>query len=269
MITTVNQRWAHGLSRFVEPFEVIRTSDFDVVQIGTDTEARNFVTRHHYSGSYPAARRRFGLYHRETGLCGVAVFSQPMSNASLAVFPGPPNESMELGRFVLLDSVPHNGETWFLARCFETLRKAGYQGIVSYSDPVPRRRADGTLIFKGHIGTIYQAAGATYLGRGSKNTLRVLPDGAVFSNRTRSKLLRRDRGWRYAAEILCTHGADDPPSNSEDLRSWAQVWIGKLTTPVPHPGNHKYAWALQKRLRPHLPASLPYPKFAPLVEGGR
>ena len=31
--------------------------------------------------------------------------------------------TVELGRFVLLDSVAGNGETWFLARSFDILRK--------------------------------------------------------------------------------------------------------------------------------------------------
>ena len=36
----------------------------DVAPIADDTTARRFVVEHHYSQSYPAARRRFGLYER-------------------------------------------------------------------------------------------------------------------------------------------------------------------------------------------------------------
>jgi hypothetical protein len=41
----------------------------------------------------------------------------------------------------------------------------GVRGVVSFSDPVPRRTAAGDLVFPGHIGTIYQASNAGYLGR--------------------------------------------------------------------------------------------------------
>ena len=40
-------------------------------------------------------------------------------------------------------------------------------------------------------------------------------------------------------------------------------WLPKLTQPMRHPGNHKYAWTLQRRDRRHLPDSLPYPKVNP------
>ena len=78
---------------------------------------------HHYSLSYPSARVRFGLFTRGC-LVGVAVFSHPCNDRVLtSVFPLSPLESVELGRFVLLDSVPANGESWFLARTFECLAR--------------------------------------------------------------------------------------------------------------------------------------------------
>jgi hypothetical protein len=47
--------------------------------------AKRFVLRHHYSGSYPAALRRFGLYHVADGeqLLGVAIFGVPVSERVL------------------------------------------------------------------------------------------------------------------------------------------------------------------------------------------
>src|ERR671937_3248818 len=78
---------------------------------------------HHYAGSYPAARWRFGLFRRSV-LQGVAVFSHPCHDRVLtAVFPGRATDSVELGRFILLDGVPGNGESWFLGRCFAHLRR--------------------------------------------------------------------------------------------------------------------------------------------------
>jgi hypothetical protein len=107
-----------------------------------EVEAKDFVEAHHYSRAYPAARFRFG---------------------------GTGTESVELGRFVLLDEVPFNGETWMLGQCF--------------SDPFPRTDSSGREVFRGHLGTIYRAHNARYLGRGTPRTLRLLPDGSVLSER--------------------------------------------------------------------------------------
>jgi len=54
---------------------------------------------------------------------------------------------VELGRSVLLDSVPGNGETWFLARCFEQMRKSDLIGVVTFSDPVPRKSPDSVAYY--------------------------------------------------------------------------------------------------------------------------
>jgi hypothetical protein len=118
----MNQRWRYGRTLYRLPDEVINTSEYDVAAIARDRDAKTFVTTHHYSRSYPAARYRFGLYHKGT-LAGVAVFSVPCNDKVLTnVFPLPAVLSAELGRFVLLDCVPGNGESWFLARCFAALR---------------------------------------------------------------------------------------------------------------------------------------------------
>jgi hypothetical protein len=253
-----NQRWNAGRDSYRPAGEVIRTAAYDVAPIASDTVAKSFVCRHHYSATYPAARFRFGLF--EAGeLVGVAVFSHPCNDRVLTnCFPAIEVAALvELGRFVLLDRVPGNGETWFLARCFEQLR-GQVAGVVSFSDPVPRRTAVGALVFPGHVGTIYQAHNATYLGRATARTLRVLPDGTILSARAIAKLPARDQGWRYTTELLRRYGAPRP---GRDLRAWAAEWVPALTRPLRHRGNHRYAWGLDKSARRSLPASLPYPKM--------
>jgi hypothetical protein len=246
-----NQRWRAGRASYRPAGEVIRTADFDVAAIADDTTARGFVEGHHYSGSYPAARERFGLYRRGE-LVGVAVFSHPSNDKVLTnTFPGLPTDvAAELGRFVLLDDVPGNGETWFLARCFAQLRRDGFAGIVSFSDPVARTSSDGAAVFPGHVGTIYQAANARYLGRGTARTLALLPDGRVFSARTAQKIRAAERGWRAGVELLIAAGADDVAADAADLerRNWLRTWTARLTRPLRHPGNHRYAWALAPRV---------------------
>lgn len=260
---TGNQRWAERRDSYRVPSERIVPREYDVAAIVDDGTARGFVERHHYSRSYPAARVRVGLYRR-CELVGVAVFSHPCNDRVLtSAFPAlSPLESIELGRFVLLDEVPGNGETWFLARCFELLRARGLQGVVSFSDPVERTSADGRLVFPGHVGTIYQAHNARYLGRGTPDLLRVLPDGTVLSPRTQQKIRAGERGWRAAVELLGRYGADVIADGAPraDRLEWLTTWLPRLTRRVRHPGNHKYAWSLSRRLR--LASGLAYPKVA-------
>src|SRR5579884_2769149 len=87
-----NQRWRQGRAAYRPPEEPIRTADYDVVALPDDTAVKAFVLAHHYSGSYPAARWRFGLFRRGV-LQGVAVFSHPCNDRVLtAVFPGRPTD---------------------------------------------------------------------------------------------------------------------------------------------------------------------------------
>lgn len=62
MKTDSVQRWRNGRASYRPAREVITTSDFEVAAIESDRIAKDFVTTHHYSGSYPAARFRYGLY---------------------------------------------------------------------------------------------------------------------------------------------------------------------------------------------------------------
>lgn len=255
-----SQRWNHGRASYRPPGETIRTSEYDVAEIADDTTAREFVLTHHYSGTYPAARFRVGLYRRGR-LVGVAVFSHPCSDRVLTnVFPVPAIEAVELGRFVLLDEIPSNGESWYLARAFEILREKEIAGVVSFSDPMPRKSESGDQIFRGHYGCIYQSVNGVYLGRGTPRTLRLLPDGRIFSERAIQKIRKGERGWHYAASQLNAFGAPPVPDSDASRRRWLQEWMEALTTPVYHRGNHKYAWPIRRDMRRALPASLPYPK---------
>lgn len=176
-----------------------------------------------------------------------------------------PSAGVDLGRFVLLDEVPGNGETWFLARCFERLRKEGLCGVVSFSDPLPRRTAEGQIVMPGHVGTIYQAHNARYLQRSKPKTLLLTPTGKVFSPRAYSKLRAADAGWRYAARQLLQEGAPPCPALEksevpprEHLRAWlARALASGVLRKRPHPGNHKYRWVFEGK---HKPNPISYPK---------
>lgn len=264
------QRWRDGRPCFPGR-ELIDTRVLEVVELVDDATAKGFVLAHHYSGTYPAARRRFGLY-RTSELVGVAVFSVPASGAVLDVLPCEREAAVELGRLVLLDDVAANAESWFVARCFELLRRAGFSGVVSFSDPQPRFSTTGDLVLAGHVGTTYKALNATYTGRGRARWLWLLPSGCVFSERAISKIRARERGWRYAVAQLEDAGAI--LLGDEDGTAWLKRELPRVCRRIKHRGNHRYLWTLDRAGRKALPAHLagrgvlvlPYPRqIDPLV----
>jgi hypothetical protein len=218
---------------------------FEVAPI-REREARAFVEQNHYAATYPAAQSAYGLYEGPW-LAGVAVLSIPVQRRVLEVaFPAlePYTESLELGRFVLAERVPANGESWFLARVFEFAAAAGVRGVLSFSDPVARNAADGHLIFPGHLGIIYQASNAAYLGRTGARTLRLLPDGQVLSERAIQKIRSGERGWDYSEQLLVGFGAR-PRRRAEERMDWLQRALAEAgVRALWHGGNHRYAFRI-------------------------
>lgn len=264
MLTDLTQRWRAGRASYRPAGEPIDTRRYDVVFLPRDREAKAFIKAHHYSGTFPAARFRYGLYCGGE-LVGVAVYGVPMTDKVFRHLPFPTRACTELNRLALLDSVPANGETWMLARCHELLAKEGIEGIVSFSDPVPRTTRAGHTIFKGHCGIIYQGSNALYVGRATPRTLRLLDDATVFSDRAASKIRARDKGWQYAVEQLVGYGAT-PPEDTFDLGPWLRQELPRITRPLRHPGNFTYLLPTHSGARRHLTRALqgrtlPYPKL--------
>ncbi len=260
MIVAVEQRSRRRRAFFVSPARRFDPRGYEVAAIADDETPRAFIAEHHYARSYPPALRRFGLYAPGGALAGVAVFSVPANDLALQPLPGSPRESCDLGRFVLLDDVGFNGETWFLRPCLEALQREGWVGIISFSDPEPRTDLRGGLVFKGHVGQIYQASSAVYLGRGTARTQYLLPDGTAFNDRAAQKVRAQERGWKAVVEVLVEHGAP-PPSTRGDLTRWLHGALTKVGRKRRHPGNHKYAFPLSRAARRAVGETKPYPRL--------
>ena len=263
----LNQRWEGGRIRW-RPDDVIDPSKYGVVQVPDKGEIEPFIARHHYEHSkLPSTRFRFLMVERQ-GLkdlvVGAANFGVPCHRNVIGnVFPmiDPNYEGVELNRLVLLDRVAGNGESWFVAEAFRRLKKQGVEGVVSFSDPVPRKAESGALVMPGHWGCVYQALNGIYLGRGSSGAKRIFKsDGTSFSHRSKTKASTGDVGGNGAIKQLCDKGASWPRPD-EDVKAWLSYWMDRLTYRVDHPGCHKYAWAISSALRRNVKfPPLPYPK---------
>lgn len=260
------QRWRDGNHSFRHP----RDGGFDpnnyTVEPIDELTAKRYVVTNHYSGTYPAASRRYGLFEDDR-LAGVMVLGVPASRGALSnVLPSlePYKESLELSRFVLDDECPANSESWFLARGFELAATSGIRGIVSFADPVPRK-LDDRVIFPGHIGTIYQATNARYTGRGTARTLTLLPTGEVFNDRSAQKVRGRERGHEHVEKKLIAMGAR-PLRAGERPNAWLTEALEDVgATRFRHGGCHRYVFAIgetrRQRKLVEITGNWPYPKL--------
>jgi hypothetical protein len=247
-VTEMCLRWNRRRFRHRPAGEPLETHRYSVEPID-EAAAKAYVIKHHYSGSYPAARFRAGLFeHRAFHaplLVGVAVFSVPMTQALIPKYLQlPPDRGVELGRLVLDDAVPGNGETWFLSRAFKLVRKAlAIEGIVSFCDPVQRLDSRGREVKRSHTGVIYRSHNAKVAGRTLPRTQLLMPNGLCASDRALSKIRNDEVGMDYAMRQLRDAGAPD-----RFLGESPTEWIRRLRgegffRAVRHPGNLAFTWS--------------------------
>lgn len=265
----LSQRWRDGNSCWAPTRSLIDTGRHRIERIG-ESQARAFLCRHHYSGTMGVARLAVGLFRKEAfqseRLAGVAVFGVPIQPAAAQRWCGLPAPAVvDLNRLALLDEVEFNGESWFVARALALLHKIlpEVRGLICYSDPVPRRRADGSTLMPGHRGQCYQSVNMRFVGRSSARTLTLAGDGRVFSERALSKLRNGESGADYAQQQLEASGA--PKRNSGE--SGAAYLQRALAAPgmrrLRHPGNFVYVTGIGRhRSDKGLAPALPYPRQA-------
>lgn len=265
------QRWNTGREAWRNGAETIDPTRYEVEPL-PELAAKRFVETHHYSGSYPAAVVRAGLFRRSLGhqreLVGVCVFSVPAQARAIPHWTGT-DAGLELGRFVLADEVEGNGETWFLARAFDVLReeRPGVRAVLSYSDPMQRVTATGHVVTPGHVGTIYQAFNGRHVGRGKAEWRYFDRDGREVSRRATSKIRLDEMGAAGAYERFLAQGAPRRQVGEDGAayvqRALAEGLASGTFRRVKHPGNLAYVWAVgsaRKATAKAFPPPLAFPK---------
>ena len=184
------------------------------------------VVEHHYLHSMPpAAVACFGVFH-DGDLCGAVVVSAGARHAHRLLAGATQNTVATLARLWLDDSLPKNSESRVLAISVRLLaRTHGIRALLSYADPAV-----------GHIGTIYQAAGWSYLGQNPPARYVDFGDGTLHHPRS----------------TFTTYGTSSPFG----LRA-----RGLNAKGVSVPGKHRYCLVIDPMWAWRLTArGLPYPK---------
>jgi hypothetical protein len=246
------QRWRAGRTSYRPAGEPLDTRRYEVTPIDF-ADAKAYVSAMHYSRSMPASRLQIGLWHkaspaRAAALAGVVVFSVPMQESAIPAWLDElhPRLGIEIGRLVLDEDVPGNGESWFLGRAFRLLRQRlpEVRGVLSYCDPVERRDADGRVTKRGHVGVVYRAHNGTYVGRSSARTLTLAADGRCISERALSKIRCDEQGAAYAMRQLSDLGAPPRRFGEDGVDYVARALREGGFQRVRHPGNLVFRWML-------------------------
>lgn len=145
-----------------------------VVQPVAPGAIRNLIVDRHYLHRMPAAPRLCFGVTLDGELNGAVVLTSGARRAHGILTAGQPQQVSTLARLWLSDDLPKNAESRIIGIVLRHLRRqTDWKLLISYADPAA-----------GHVGTIYQATGWTYLGLGSPESYIALADGRILHPRT-------------------------------------------------------------------------------------
>ena len=124
------------------------------VECALAADVRQPITEYHYLHSMPGVVRACFRVRFGDELVGACVLTAGARHAHRLLQGAEPHHVVTLARLWLADELPTNSESRVLGMVLRSLARTGqYKLVVSYADPAV-----------GHLGTIYQASGWTYLG---------------------------------------------------------------------------------------------------------
>jgi len=157
-------------------------------------QAQRLIVAEHYSGTCPRAAQLFLLLDENRNPVGAAAITSGLPGMVKGFPPG----TRVLSRFVLIPNLPKNSASWFLSRL---PKLANAPVIISYADSAF------------HKGTIYKAAGWTFLGS-SAPTMNWVKQGKLFTRKA-------GRITRTSAQMR-EFGATPLPPSKKLKFCWAQ-----------------------------------------------
>jgi hypothetical protein len=120
----------------------------------SSAEVRELIVERHYLHSLPGVVRRCYAVRHGDELVGACIFTAGARHSHRLLAGARPADVATLARFWMTDDLPPNNESRVVSLILRELRREGaYKLLVSFADPAA-----------GHVGTIYQASGWTYLG---------------------------------------------------------------------------------------------------------
>ena len=255
-VIALTQRWRERRDRHIPANGAVDKRDWAIDQISYSA-AKAYVQANHYSGSMTTCIAAFGIFHAPRGgvrpaeMSGVVVFGVPINGASIPKYAGAaPDKGAEITRLVLDHDVPGNAESLLVSRAADALRQSGrVSSIITFADPLERRLQDGTVVKRGHFGGVYQALSMTYQGRTTPRWLWLDRRGSVISERSLQKIRAGERGADYATRDFIACGAPSRAFGETPTEWVARALLEGPFTRVRHPGNHAYAWGLDRRAR--------------------
>ena len=168
-----------------EPIHVRDT----IIGPASTADVREFCRRYHYANGEGNAAHSWGLWHGPV-LLGVIAFNNGTGPAVRAVFgPEHANRVWHIGRLAMAETAPHNSESRLIAGSLRAVA-ADYPDVWA----VLTYAATG----QGHVGYVYQATNALYLGMTAPDRYFIDQDGRRRSPQQGGNVSvpkARARGW--------------------------------------------------------------------------
>lgn len=176
---------AELVSLFDDETQPAKVKDFQVHPV-TKQEIQFFAEKWHYSKSAGSVLWAYGLYNQYK-LLGIVAYNMPTREVCAFPFGEDYVDSVvHMGRLVCRDEAPRNSESKLIAQSLKLLKldKPNIRAVITY--------AAGR---QNHLGYVYQATNALYLGTANERSFYIDEKG---NHRSTNKIYYAEalaRGW--------------------------------------------------------------------------
>ena len=159
---------------------------------------RRLVIAHHYArGTSNTRTYLHGLFPADSfwdeECMGVTWWIPPTKAAALATFPNNWQGVLSLSRLVIVPEMPKNACSFLIARSMKLIDRSKWPCLVTYADS-----------WRGHEGTIYQAANWEYVGETAAEE-GWIKNGRLISRKAGPKTRTADEMRALGAESIGRH----------------------------------------------------------------